>query len=91
MAKDESTEDLDCLHRVLLCSIDNKCASFFADVKPKNLYANARELDAVTRLANLITKFNICVEAVVELRFQGRRNPFLWLHDATMHLSYLHD
>ena len=89
LVKDESTEDTDFVHRVLLYSIGGKWSSFFADINPTNLYSNYKVLASISKLVNLITKFNVYIESIVELKYQGKESPFLLMHDCKLHATFL--
>ena len=89
LVKDESTEDIDYVHRVLLYTVGGKWSAFFAEINPTNLYSNYKELGNINRLVNLITKFNIYIEAIVDLKYQGKDNPFLLMHDCKLHTTLL--
>lgn len=97
MVQDESTENLgsegDHTYKLLLYSWDmtSSSASFFGGIPPKNLYSNYKDLENIKKYVNLILKYNVYIEAVVQLVFQKKSNPVLLLLDSTLHSSYLNN
>jgi hypothetical protein len=92
LAKDESTEEIDKVHRLLLYthnSGNDNCAAFFGGIKPCNLYSNIKELEKIRKYVNLMTRYNVNIEAVVELQYQKRRTPYLMIYDCILQQSYL--
>lgn len=68
MIKDVSTSNIDSLHKVLLYSFNSKGEDFFAGIKPCNLYENLETLEKIKRLVNIITKYNIYIDGILERR-----------------------
>ena len=94
LIKDDSVEEIDYLHRMLLYTHNRSTQNvqgFFGGIKPTNLYSNYKELENIRKYVNLITKFNIYIEAVVEINFQNKQNPYLLMFDSVLHSSYLNN
>jgi DNA-directed RNA polymerase subunit RPC12/RpoP len=71
LIKDDSTENTDKFYRVLLYSFCDKGVQFFGGIKPVNLYKNKKTLELITKYVNMLTKFNIIIDGVLEKRKSG--------------------
>lgn len=76
LVKDASTQLNNNTYRILLYTHDGLGANFFNGVKADNLYKNNDARKKLEDYAELLTKFNSYVEAVVE-----RRNGFYFIKD----------
>ena len=80
LCKDPSTAKNPYLYSILLYSHDDMASDFFND-EPKNLYLDEDALANVTKKLDLLTKFNIYVEAIAE-----QKNGWLMIKDTTMNI-----
>jgi hypothetical protein len=77
LVKDQSTINTNNFYKVLLYTQDGHAANFFNGIAPKNLHTDAAAKKKVDGYVNLLTKFNVFVDAVLE-----RRNGFYFIHDS---------
>lgn len=93
LINDDSTQEQDDLHRLFLYSVQQKWVNFFSCLRPTNLYLNYKQAETLQKYVNLITKYNIYIEAIVELNYQeledGSKHPLMVMHDCVIHPSYL--
>jgi len=68
LVKDTSTESTDQIYWILLYSFNGKGEKFFAGIKPVDLFKNKDVLDKIKRYVNLMTKYNIYIDAIIERR-----------------------
>lgn len=76
LVKDASTQLNSNTYRILLYTHEGLGAGFFGAVKPDNLYKNNEARKKLEEYAEVLTKFNSYVDAVVE-----RRNGFYFIKD----------
>lgn len=76
MVKDASTQLNNNTYRILLYTHEGLGAGFFGGVKADNLHKNNESRKKLEEYADLLTKFNSYVDAVVE-----RRNGFYFIKD----------
>jgi len=76
LVKDASTQLNNNTYRILLYTHDGLGANFFGNVKADNLYKNNDARKKLEEYAELLTRFNSYVDAVVE-----RRNGFYFIKD----------
>lgn len=79
LVKDSSTESTEGLYRILLYTFNNKGDKFFAGIKPADLYKNREILDKIKWYVNLMTKFNIYIDAILERREVNTMNEAVYL------------
>ena len=52
----------------MLASFEEGYGQDFFGIEPKNLYHHDAELDQITRYLQMMTRFNVWCEAILELR-----------------------
>ena len=65
----EPTEHLYSLHKIFLYSKDQKWINFFGRIKCSNLYLNYKQAESIQKYVNLISKYNVHIEAKIELNY----------------------
>jgi hypothetical protein len=90
LIKDQSTDNTDALYKVLLYSFNGKGARFFGGLKPCDLYKNKEVLEKLKRYVNILTKYNIYVDGILERRETNTaKQPIYLLTDTVLDSKYL--
>ncbi len=66
LVKDDSTLSTKNIYRLLLYTQNGKGKEFFGGRKPKNLYQSKRDLNILEEYYNLLVKFHVYLDLVIE-------------------------
>lgn len=90
LVKDSSTDNTDALYKILLYSFNGKGEKFFADLMPVNLYQNTEVLEKIKRFVNIMTKYNIYIDGILERRETNTtKAPVYLLVETSLEKKYL--
>ena len=82
LAKDVSTRENNKAYEVLCYSLDGRGREIFKDVEPCNLHTNAEALAKIEKCADVVQKFNVYMDAIVE-----RVNGYFLIRDTTIKID----
>jgi hypothetical protein len=86
--KDDSTLDSKDCYRLLLYSFNGNGAEFFNGEKPMNLYKKEKALERMNNYYNLLTKFNVYVDLVIQ-KVNSNQNSYFQIIGSIMSFNHL--